>query len=299
MSQQFHDRYNFDDGDLILLTSDNVKFRVHSVVLKAGSGVFRDMLELARPNEQNSSEPINLSETRATLEQVFLFLYPVDETILPRPATFEGALEMCEVATKYDMPLALAGMRSVILGAKEYYGDGIDVYIYACRHGWDDVADVASTATLTVGLSEESVLKKLNVLDGPSLYKLFKLHTLRKKQIVDSIQEMKFVEGSFHDPLPCPSALNCSCYEDDPDVLDGPTGPTAVLDVLRGTVSLALDQRPLGDTVPKIFHSWIFRYLDTIICYSCKKNAIDKNEIIIEVTKALSEAVCRISDLKE
>ena len=67
MSQQFHDRYNFDDGDLILLTSDNVKFRVHSVVLKAGSGVFRDMLELARPNEQNSSEPINLSKTRATI----------------------------------------------------------------------------------------------------------------------------------------------------------------------------------------------------------------------------------------
>ena len=120
---RFHEHYNFDDGDLVLLTSDNVKFHVHSTVLKAGSGIFRDMLELASPNAQNPSEPIYLSETSATLEIIFQFLYPVNAKIPPKPATFKGAVKLCEVATKYDMPLALAGMRSVILGAQEYYGD--------------------------------------------------------------------------------------------------------------------------------------------------------------------------------
>ena len=295
MSQQFHDRYNFDDGDLTLLTSDNVKFRVHSAVLKVGSGVFRDMLELARPDTQNPSEPISLSETSATLERVFQFLYPADATLL-KPATFKGAQDLCEIAIKYDMPLALSGMRLVILGTREYYiDDSIDVYIYACKHGWDDVADVASAATLTTGLSNERVMKKLKALNGPDLYNLINLHTRRKKQIVDSIRALEDDDRNL--PMTLPHSLNCMCYDEGDGSSVGET--PQVFEALRDAVAGVLDRRPIGDTVVDIFDSWIFKTLQTTTCGGCRKIAFDTKVIMVDITKALNEAVSRISDLED
>ncbi|RXK41969.1 hypothetical protein M231_00690 [Tremella mesenterica] len=72
MTDKFSSAYNDSDADLILVSSDNVYFRVYSYYLKASSPVFRAMLELPDPSVQEQKVPrIELvdesSETADTL----------------------------------------------------------------------------------------------------------------------------------------------------------------------------------------------------------------------------------------
>lgn len=90
----FHKRYNGPDADVILLSDDGIKFRVHSVLLKASSKVLVDKLTDA------GSDPIALTAHSKTLALLLDFLYPTSRPSLPRPATLEQGAILADFANE-------------------------------------------------------------------------------------------------------------------------------------------------------------------------------------------------------
>ncbi|WVQ81192.1 hypothetical protein IAT38_003314 [Cryptococcus sp. DSM 104549] len=53
--KQFSDKYNFQDGDIELVSSCSVHFRVHSYQLRAASSVFRSMFDIGDDSSSHHS----------------------------------------------------------------------------------------------------------------------------------------------------------------------------------------------------------------------------------------------------
>lgn len=89
---KIHKRYNCPDADVILLSVDDVKFRVHSVLLKACSTVLADKLTDRKHTVADSdtdSDLIQLTAHSKTLALLLDFIYPTSGATLPQPATLE------------------------------------------------------------------------------------------------------------------------------------------------------------------------------------------------------------------
>jgi len=83
------------DSDIVVCSSDNVLFHLHKRSLEVGTGAFPPA------NTPTNGEIVSLSESSATLEVLFQFLYPqrypsIDEL------DFESVMLLAEVAEKYE-----------------------------------------------------------------------------------------------------------------------------------------------------------------------------------------------------
>lgn len=305
-SEHFHRRYNHEDGDVILSSSDKVKFRVHSFLLKANSSVFRDMLELARP----SDEAILVTEDSKTLDSLLDFVYPSDAPSLPKPATLKDAEVLVEVADKYNMPRVIASLRSIVLGGEKYRASPIALYVLACKWKWQDVAEVASTETLKFNLSEDFCLDKLRHLDGTDLCRLLKLHGHRKRQIVECLTPVNYEETLFGGDRR-PHYANCFCMErmqevgvtDEIEESDWQKADAAVAahQNLKDFISGSLDRRPLGDQlIPNAFSHPMFDFVRNIECPWCKKKSFSLDSIATAIWEKVDKrAVRSIREIKD
>lgn len=81
--RNFHPIYNdATTTDLVLASSDQVLFRVHSVVLSTASGVFRQMMGVQRDAEESSETPVQMDEPAEVLLALLDVFYP-DRLCLP------------------------------------------------------------------------------------------------------------------------------------------------------------------------------------------------------------------------
>lgn len=305
-SDRYHRRYKHEDGDVTLSTSDGLKFRVHSFLLKTNSSVFRDMLDLARP----SDEAILVSEDSETLASLLDFIYPSDAPSLPKPATLKAADVLVEVADKYNMPRVIASLRSIALGEEKYRTSPIDLYALACKWKWKDVAEVASTETLKFNLNADECIDKLKHLDGVDFGKLLKLHAQRKRQIVLCLSPLHH-QPAILGPSPQPHYANCTCVEEmiefgDPHEVEDSQRLTtnsayAAHKILEDFLSGALERRPLGDhLVPNTFSHPMFDFARNIECPFCKTKYFSLDSIAADIwTKVDKGAVRSIRDIKD
>jgi hypothetical protein len=71
------DPLHFDDGDVVLRSSDGQDFRVHSIILREASPFFRDMFRLPSGGS-GSYAPILMTETTDVLDDILRWLYPIN-----------------------------------------------------------------------------------------------------------------------------------------------------------------------------------------------------------------------------
>lgn len=71
---------SFPDGDMVLRSSDDVEFRVDSVILRRASGFFSDLAQIPTPEGTNGDEPIPMAESSEMLDLLLRLLYPVGTT---------------------------------------------------------------------------------------------------------------------------------------------------------------------------------------------------------------------------
>lgn len=305
-SDHYHHRYKHEDGDVTLLASDGLKFRVHSFLLKTNSSVFRDMLDLARP----SDEAI-LTEDSKTLSSLLDFVYPSDAPSLPKPATLKDVDVLVEVADKYNMPRVIASLRSIALGEEKYRTSPLDLYALACKWKWQDVAEVASTETLKFNLNEDEYIDELKQLDAVDICRLLKLHAQRKRKIVKCLTPLLY-DRAYSGPNPVPHYANCFCMEkmvehgDPEDDLEASKALTidsafAAHKILQDFISGALDRRPLGDhLIPNAFSHPIFDFVRNIECPFCKTKYFSLDSIAADIwTKVDKGAVRSIRFIKD
>lgn len=172
-NDEFHKRYNCPDADVILLSVDDVKFRVHSVLLKACSTVLADKLTDRKHTVADSdtdSDLIQLTAHSKTLALLLDFIYPTSGATLPQPATLEKAAILADLANELGINHVLAYPRAVILAEEKYHASPIELYALACKWEWEDVQDLASKETLKLDMSSEKVELKLWLLEESKEY---------------------------------------------------------------------------------------------------------------------------------
>lgn len=100
--------FNSHRADVILQSSDNVRFRVRKAILSEASPVFESMFGL--PPEQAASDSstlpvVPLAEDSAVIEGLLRLCYPLD-TAPTDPRTMDEAVAWLLAARKYDMERA-------------------------------------------------------------------------------------------------------------------------------------------------------------------------------------------------
>ena len=100
--------FNSPRADVILQSSDNVRFRVRKAILSEASPVFESMFGL--PPEQAASDSstlpvVPLAEDSAVIEGLLRLCYPLD-TAPTDPRTIDEAVAWLLAARKYDMERA-------------------------------------------------------------------------------------------------------------------------------------------------------------------------------------------------
>jgi len=198
----FHPSYSASDADIVLSSSDNVLFGVHSIILKHASGVFNDMLSMARDVTEKSSDPIYLSEDGVILKALLDISYPCPG--LPDDSPLDFLHELALVARKYDMPGAMNCIRRhMFLLTPEPGPSSLDRYGIACEFGWEREAKLASTGTLSVDLRTEESLKRLRKMDCPSVLQLQDFRRSRR-DLLDSClkNDNKMADWSVIHPTP-------------------------------------------------------------------------------------------------
>lgn len=53
-SDEYHESFNDPRGDIVLKSSDGIKFRTYSLVLRLSSSFFQTLLELPQPSESSA-----------------------------------------------------------------------------------------------------------------------------------------------------------------------------------------------------------------------------------------------------
>lgn len=95
--------FNNPRADVILQSSDNVRFRVRKAILSEASPVFENMFSLPQTNPDNSALPtVPLAEDSAVIEVLLRLCYPADTQSVD-PSNINEAVAWLVAARKYDM----------------------------------------------------------------------------------------------------------------------------------------------------------------------------------------------------
>ncbi|KAF9525392.1 hypothetical protein CPB83DRAFT_818541 [Crepidotus variabilis] len=136
-----HDKFNSADADLIIISSDYVKFRLHRMNLASYSEGF--------PGAEvgTAGEEVHLTEPSSVLEVLFLFIYPehhqqVDLGQLVRKG--RSMLALAEAVEKYQVTGAFNHCMKFLRQPKFVHRYPLDVLAHALRHGYPALANAAA-----------------------------------------------------------------------------------------------------------------------------------------------------------
>ncbi|KAF8498811.1 hypothetical protein JB92DRAFT_3125243 [Gautieria morchelliformis] len=182
------DRYHVDfsssEGDIVLVSSDQVKFCTHTFLLKVASGVFRSthsLPQLAGVLRDEHGLELRLPEDARTIDAILRLISGME---IPALSTFDDIEKVLLTAKKWDMP----GPPSIIhrmITPQALLDDPVRLYALACRVGWSDAAAVAAKHTLDVDLQHEDVQPILHSIDSRDLLKLLNMRTRRRDALLD------------------------------------------------------------------------------------------------------------------
>lgn len=193
-----------EDTNLILMSSDDAKFHVNSVILKLSSSVFRDMLSIPRPHAASDSEstkphiteeePIHLSERADVLYLLLDVICPGRGLSIGTRLDVFFSLSLLKLAgqaaIKYDMPSALTSMREFLTSRSSIENhNALALYGFAWDLGFHDEARILSTETLKYNLNAPENQALLETM-GAGAFKLLRLHHQRKVIMLNALSEM-------------------------------------------------------------------------------------------------------------
>ena len=240
-----HPAFDSSEADVVLVSRDFVRFRMHSFTLKTTSGWFRSLFSIPRPfssdNVENCErrpaltpsvadpETIHLDEDSSTLEPLFRMISGL--SIQPL-TSFDTVDALLYVADKYEMPGPVSLMRIAAL-TPTLAAHPLRLYAAASRCGWTEEAKIASQSTLTMNLWNNDSLEMLAKIDVHSALTLLKLHRSRRDVLRKKLDEHPFVNAG-----PSTQCSRCKRVADHHAWRE-----------LKNRIVLEMDSRPLGDTI--------------------------------------------------
>lgn len=139
-----------EGGDLILRSSDDVDFNVHSILLSLASPVFSDMLTVGTGGSAGNDKKnvITLGETAEMVALMLKLIYPLTP---PTISSFEQLNQGLHVADKYQLKNMKSHLHERLLvhgSPVSVQADPLRALAVASGHGLQDVADIAVSHAL-------------------------------------------------------------------------------------------------------------------------------------------------------
>ncbi|KAG8915418.1 hypothetical protein FRC01_003667 [Tulasnella sp. 417] len=210
---QFDER---SQGDCITKSSDGIKFRVHSLVLKLASSVWNDMFDMPQPlthDESSSSDElqklptIELSESSVTLLALFRLLYPKGKSQIH---TFDLAFKLMDAYHKYDIDISgLVPFFTELMSTSSTQANPLEVYGLAWRLRNAEAVSLASRYLHETSLEKRDRKERVVKYSGDfaALAELYELR-LKREVALDS-----FVAGLPLSEYRCRTHANLSPKE--------------------------------------------------------------------------------------
>ncbi|WVQ94674.1 hypothetical protein IAU59_001754 [Kwoniella sp. CBS 9459] len=128
----YYQKYGGSEGDLIIISSENLALRTDRNILKAHSSVFRTMFSTCDGNNDH----VNLDHEAGTIA---LYLDAMaDRSEAPGPAEWKQFREAVELCIRYDTPAVGAQMLKNIPKI-DHFGWGVAYGIFLLAAEFDDV----------------------------------------------------------------------------------------------------------------------------------------------------------------
>ncbi|KAG9308072.1 mitochondrial inner membrane protein-domain-containing protein [Chiua virens] len=178
-----HSAFDSPDADVVLVSHDLVRFRMHSFTLKTTSGPEVTSAIIAGSEQRSALNPsaanpetIHLNEDSTTLELLFRMIsgLPIQPLTL-----FDTVDALLFASEKYETPGPTSLVRIAVL-TSPLAEQPLRLYAAASRCGWTEEAKVASHRTLS----------KIEVR---SALVLLKLHRSRREELRKKLDEHPFV----------------------------------------------------------------------------------------------------------
>jgi hypothetical protein len=181
-ANKFHPEFSHEDENIVLCSTDEIRFLTYKVILRQASGFYRDTLSLPQSSVTGSGDKVTvdfvaLDEDGETIADILRMI--CGRAV--RKLDFLNVIEpLLYAAEKYDMPGPISIIREAAWANTAL--DPFRVYALSCRYGWQDLAKMSSTRTLTSDIADSAVLDKLQrITDTTALMKLLQLHLQRKR----------------------------------------------------------------------------------------------------------------------
>ncbi|KAJ7459705.1 hypothetical protein FB451DRAFT_982292, partial [Mycena latifolia] len=152
----------FDDtaADVIIQSSDNVRFYVYKLILSLASPIFADMFALPQPQQKNDIDHdrdphpvVRVSESSEVLHRLLSFC---DPRCTPTWGSIEDIPMMLEVADKYCLDKMTRHLGNILMLATPYIEkEPMKIFAVAVRYHLPDVARLAAKFTLQLTWEEQ------------------------------------------------------------------------------------------------------------------------------------------------
>ena len=146
------DPFTTEDGDVILRAGPDDTFRVHKIVLSLASPVFKNLFQIAQPDQPDGGREglptITITDPPESVDLLLRFIYPgVTPPIITDPTVLSTLLT---IADKYNVQTISLVVKERLADEKVLKSDPFGVYITARRWGFGDEAKrAAREVTLT------------------------------------------------------------------------------------------------------------------------------------------------------
>ncbi|KAF7799499.1 hypothetical protein EIP86_010734 [Pleurotus ostreatoroseus] len=183
--------------DVILRTTDGLKFYVHTLLLSQGSPFFRSMFRLPQPQtstDNNPDEPpvIDVQEPSETWNLILQLLYPVADPLF---RTLEQVKPVLEAAQKYQFDSIIANMQHVLTTPRFVEVYPLRVYALSCCYQLNDAARAAASYALRLPLLGACV-EELDLIPASVYHRLLQYH-MRCADVAAAVAEFRVHDGVF------------------------------------------------------------------------------------------------------
>ncbi len=186
------------DADLIIRSSDLVKFRVHKAVLTMASPFFRDRLSRPQLSDSESVDGlpvVQLPENAELLNCLISMLYPVPPVI---PHSYDKVLYLLAACQKYDMIQVLSSIRAEVNRGNFPAPVGTEAFrAYAIASNKILAPEMESAACLTLdhSMTFETLGEGLRFFDGWALRDLARFRKRRRDNLLTCLKSFLHAKG--------------------------------------------------------------------------------------------------------
>ncbi|KAF7294087.1 hypothetical protein MKEN_01455300 [Mycena kentingensis (nom. inval.)] len=198
--------------DLILQTSDNVRFYVHWAILRFASPFFNDLSSLPSPtgpdaNPTHQGKPVvSIPESSIVTEKLLRLCYPRLADAF-KIVDLEGVDGAYGAARKYMVTGGTAQLESFLVEPEILKQHARRVYAIACHYGLEDIAKTAAIASLPEPVLHEEEETPPPEYSSISAVHLWRLQTFQRRcartleSALDKHRSLVLVEIVENSPL--------------------------------------------------------------------------------------------------